>query len=65
MQVKDTSVRGMVGLRFNILCNPLHTIGLFRHNMLDKSICHFRAVWTIFPLLFFFENLLPVMWRLI
>ena len=34
--------------------NPLYTGRLFHCYMLDESICHFRGVWTIMLLLFYF-----------
>ena len=34
--------------------NPLHDGGLFRCDLLDESICHFRGVGCILLLLFYF-----------
>ena len=48
-------------MEFSFYLNPLYTDGLFHCYMLDKSICHFRGVWSILSLLFYFcwiENLL-------
>ena len=39
--------------------NPLYTGGHFRCFMLEKSICYFRDVWSIFlPLFYFFLKFL-------
>ena len=41
---------------FAFLLNPLNTGGIFHYYMLDKSICQFSGVGSIFSLLFFFDG---------
>ena len=42
------------------LVNPLSTGELFHYYMLDKSICHFKGVWSTLSLLFYFLMEYPV-----
>ena len=44
-----------IDIVLKIKINPLYTDRLFRCCMLDKSICHFRGVWSTLSLFFYFR----------